>query len=75
MSIVYAKKVVISLIKSPLYSNSVKVDNELKVFFIQARQLKLNDIFQVPSLNDPSDLIITIYIINKYNHKSFYILI
>ena len=51
----FAKKVVISLVKSPLYNDSLpNVDDELKSYFKNARQLKLNEFFHIKSIVESS---------------------
>jgi hypothetical protein len=47
----FAKKIVISLVKSPIYKEiSPKFDEELKTFFKVTRQFKLNEYFHIKSL-------------------------
>jgi hypothetical protein len=47
----FAKKIVISLVKSPIYKEiSQNSDEELKAYFKVTRQFKLNDFFHVKSL-------------------------
>ena len=47
----YARKVVVSLIKSPLYTDiQHRQDRELKQFFSTRRKLKIGDSFRLASL-------------------------
>lgn len=51
----YAKKVVISLIKSPLYNeSSVNADDELKIYFNSTKKLRVNDVFHLKSIQETS---------------------
>ena len=47
----FAKKITISLVKSPLYSEpEAGLDKELKLFFNSTRQLRVDDHFSIKSL-------------------------
>lgn len=47
----YARKLVVSLIKSPLYTDTqLRQDCELKQFFSTRRKLKIGDSFRLASL-------------------------
>ena len=51
----YAKKVVVSLIKSSLYNeNSVNADDELKFYFNLAKKFRVNDVFHLKSIQETS---------------------
>ncbi len=51
----YAKKVVISLIKSPLYNEtSVNADDELKIYFKTPKKFRLDDFFHLKSIQETS---------------------
>jgi hypothetical protein len=50
----YAKKIVISLVKSPNYDSSVILDDELKEFFRNTRLFSKNDYFNLASLANSS---------------------
>jgi hypothetical protein len=53
----YASKVVISLVKSPLYNQleTKNFDEELKACFLETRSLKLADYIQIPSHLNPGN--------------------
>ncbi|RNA31921.1 peroxisome biogenesis factor 6 [Brachionus plicatilis] len=52
----FAKKLVVSLVKSPLYSSRSEqsLDQELTLYFQETRILKLNDYFQIKNLFNQS---------------------
>jgi hypothetical protein len=52
----HAKKVVVSLVSSPLYpkESQVKLDDELKEYFSKERTLARNDYFRLKSFHDSS---------------------
>lgn len=53
LKIEFAKKVVISLVKSPIYKEvSPNTDEEIKSHFKVTRQYKVNDFFHLNSLQD-----------------------
>ena len=55
LKVEYATKVVISLVKSPIYSESIpNTDEELKSYFKIARKLQINDYFHFKSLRESS---------------------
>jgi hypothetical protein len=51
----FAKKVVVALVKSPLYNDTlVNLDQELNDFFKTERVLALNDFFFIKNIYNPS---------------------
>ena len=48
----YASKLVVSLVRSPLYNNEAQMDRELKQFFSTKRQLKTGHFFKLASLKE-----------------------
>lgn len=56
-NIKFAEKVVISLVKSPLYSESnINLDQELKEFFQTTQIFKPNDYFFIKNIFDSSKI-------------------
>lgn len=56
-SIEFAKKVVIALVKSPHYNDSIsnQLDQELNAFFTTEKIFALNDFFFIKNFYDPSN--------------------
>lgn len=52
----YAQKITVALVKSPTYNDTtINVDQELNDYFKIQRRLKLNDLFSIRNVQNPSN--------------------